>query len=190
MLKQTVETQRSRKNAINELESKSSTHAQILAKEAAETEEMHEAIRVLTEQKEEHLAGRDRLQADVSSIRATIKQKREAQFAHQRGLEAQARHNIPELRFWEHCLGLQVEASGSGTPDQLRFVFTCIDARDKSSQAWFELQMGAKEYEVPETKPKLEKESLKRVVEKLNETRELGPFLKTIRVLFVDAVKT
>ena len=109
---------------------------------------MEDAIRTLTEQKEEHLERRDRLKADIASIQSSIKQKREAQATHQRTLEAQARHNIPELRFWEHCLGLRIEASAQGADDQLRFVFVCIDERDESKEAWFELQMGGKEYEV------------------------------------------
>lgn len=184
-----VDLQRTRKVAIAELESKSSTHAQAVAKEAAEAEEMAEAIRTLTEQKEEHLARRDRLKADIASIQSSFKQKREAQAVHQRTLEAQARHNIPELRFWEHCLGLRIEASGSGMEDQLRFVFVCIDERDESKEAWFELQMGGKEYEIAETKPKLERESVDAVVERLNENREVGAFLKAVRGLFVEASK-
>ena len=172
-----------------ELETKSSSHAQTLAKEAAETDEMHEAISALSAQKEEHLARRDRLKADIASIQSTIRQKREAQAVHQRALEAQARHNIPELRFWENCLGLKIEASGFGVEDQLRFVFICVDEKDESKEAWFELQMGSKEYEVTSTKPKLEKDRLEEVVERLNETRELGPFLKAMRGLFVDALK-
>ena len=184
-----TDVQRTRKIAITELESKSSTHAQTLAKEAAETEEMHDAIHTLTAQKEEHLARRDRLKADINSIQSSIKQKREAQAVHQRALEAQARHNIPELRFWEKCLGLRIEASGLGVEDQLRFAFVCVDVKDDSKEAWFELQMGSKEYEIAVTKPKPEKDRLEEVVERLNETRELGPFLKTMRGLFVDALK-
>ena len=183
------EVQRTRKIAISELESKSSAHAHTLAKEAAETEEMQEAISTLTEQKDEHLARRDRLRADITSIQSSIKQKRDAQATHQRALEAQARHNVPELRFWEHCLGLSIEASGFDVEDQLRFVFVCLDERDEGKTAWFELQMSGKEYEVVETKPQLERESLEAVVERLNETRELGAFVKGMRGLFVEASK-
>jgi kinetochore protein Spc25, fungi type len=185
-----ADLQRTRKIAITELESKSSSHAQTLAKEAAEVEEMKEAIRTLTEQKEEHVERRDRLKVDIASIQTTIKQKREAQAIHQRTLEAQARHNIPELRFWEHCLGMRIEGSGEGTEDQLRFVYSCVDDRDSGKEVWFELQMGGKEYEVAEMKPKVERESLSGVVERLNETRELGPFLKSMRSLMVAALKS
>ena len=150
---------------------------------------MHEAIRTLSTQKEEHITRRDALKADINSIQSSIKQKREAQSSHQRALEAQARHNIPELRFWEHCLGLRIEGSGFGVEDQLRFVFGCVDERDEGKEAWFELQMGAKEYEVPGTKPKLEKERVEELVERLNETREVGPFLKAMRGLFAEALK-
>ena len=151
---------------------------------------MHDAIRALTEQKEEQVARRDRLKDDLKSIQSTIKQKRDAQSAHQRALEAQARHNIPELRFWEHCLGMRIEASGFGVEDQLRFVFVCVDERDENKEVWFELNMGGKEYEVSGMKPKLDRESLDAVVERLNGSREVGLFLKAIRELFVDALKS
>lgn len=165
-------------------------HAQNLAKEAAETQEMEEAIETLTQQKEEHVERRDRLKEDIATVQATIKQKRDAQAQHQRALEAQARHNVPELRFWEHCLGLKIEASGfDGAEDQLRFVFVCVDERDEDAECWFELAMGGKEYEVVDTQPKLEKERIDEAVERLNEQRELGAFLKAMRVLFMEALK-
>ena len=148
---------------------------------------MHEAIDSLTQQKEEHLARRDQLKANIASVRDSIKQRREAQAAHQRSLDAQARHNVPELRFWEHCLGLRIE--GVGVEDQLRFVYACVDGRDAEKECWFELQMGGKEYEVVSTKPKLDRESVDDVQERLNETRELGAFLRGMRVLFVQALK-
>lgn len=150
---------------------------------------MEDAIRTLNEQRDEHIERRDRLRADISSVQAIIKQKREAQAAHQRTLEAQARHNVPELRFWENCLGLRIEASGSGVEDQLRLIFDRVEDRDGSKDAWFELNMGGKEYVVPATMPKLEKETLDAVVERLNESRELGPFLKAIRHLLACASK-
>jgi kinetochore protein Spc25, fungi type len=183
------DAQRTKKSAISELESKSSSHAQALAKEAAETDEMDEAIRALSAQREERVERRDRLRQEIAAIQGTIKQKREAQNAHQRALEAQARHNVPELRFWEHCLGLRVEGSGVGAEDQLRFVFVCIDERDQAKEVWFELQMGSKDYDVPASKPKLERERVEEIVQRLNETKDLGPFFKEIRGLFIDTIK-
>ena len=151
---------------------------------------MHEAIRALTHQRDEHLERRDRLKADIVTIQQSIKQKREAQAAHQRVLEAQARHNIPELRFWEHCLGLKIEASGNNEGnDQLRFVYSCVDERDSDRECWFELDMGGKEYEIAGTQPKLERDRVCEVVERLNNTRELGWFLKNMRRLFVEVLK-
>ena len=131
-----------------------------------------------------------RLEPEIADAQVSIKQRREAQAAYQRSLDAQARHNIPELRFWEHCLGLRIEASGfDGTEDQLRFVFVCVDERDEEKECWFELAMGGREYEVAETQPKLEKDRMDEAVERLNEQRELGAFLKAMRVLFVEALK-
>lgn len=148
---------------------------------------MHEAIQNLSMQREEHITRREQLKQYISSIQTSIKQRREAQAAHQRSLDAQARHNIPELRFWETCLGLRIE--GTGVNDTLRFVFVCLDERDPEKEAWFELNMGGRQYEVVDTQPKLELEDIDEVMERLHESRELGGFLKGMRGLFVQVVR-
>lgn len=189
LLTSCLDSRRTREKQITRLESKSSTHAQNLAKEAAETEEMHNAIQTLATQKEEHMARKEQFKEDIECLQAAIRQQREAQAAHQRSLEAQARHNVPELRFWEHCLGLRIEGSGSAKEDQLRFVFSCLDGRDGSRTCWFELRLGSEDYDVATMKPKLEKETVGDAVQALNETKDIGPFLKTMRSLFVESIK-
>ena len=148
---------------------------------------MHEAIRSLTAEREEHTTRRDQLKADIASVQATIRQKKEAQAAHQRSLDAQARHNVPELRFWETCLGLRME--GTGVDDRLKFVFLRLDRRDEDRECWFELQIGGREYEITSVRPRLDGDDVEAAQERLNETKELGPFLKAMRTLFVDAVR-
>jgi kinetochore protein Spc25, fungi type len=183
-----TESQKHKEQAIVALESKSTSHAHALAKEAAETEEMHEAIRALSAQKEDHVARRDELKAEIAEVQASIKQRREAQAVYQRSLDAQARHNVPELRFWEHCLGLRIE--GTGIDDCLRFVYVCVDDRNPEKECWFELQMGGKEYEVGGTNPKLDRDSVDEIQEKLSDSRELGAFLKSMRILFMKGMKS
>lgn len=181
-----LDQQRHRKQAITELESKTSNHAHTLAKEAQETDEMHDAIRSLRAQKEEHVARRDQVKAEIASVQAAIRQRREAQAAHQRSLDAQARHNVPELRFWETCLGMRME--GTGIDDCLKFVFVCIDERDAERECWFELKIGGREYEVASTKPRLNRDEVDATQDALNESKELGPFLKAMRALFVETI--
>lgn len=148
---------------------------------------MHDAIRSLTAQKEDHISRRDNLKEEIVSIQSVIRQRREAQAAHQRSLDTQARHNIPELRFWENCLGMRMEASG--VEDRIKFVFVCIDERDAERECWFELQIGPREYEVTSTKPKLERDELDEATDRLNETKGLGAFIKTIRTMFAEAIR-
>jgi kinetochore protein Spc25 len=179
---------RQRKQAIAEAESKNSSHAHIIAKEAQETDEMHEAIRSLTMQKEEHVARRDQLKAEIASVQSSIRQRREAQAAHQRSLDAQARHNAPELRFWELCLGMRMEASG--VDESIKLVFVSIDDRDPERECWFQLNMGGGVFEVESTKPRLNRDDVDAALERLNETGEMGHFLKTIRTMFVEVVKS
>lgn len=149
---------------------------------------MEEAIRTLSEQKEEHVARRDQLKTDIATTQNSIRHKRDAQAAHQRAIEAQMRHNIPELRFWEQCLGMRIEASGFEVQDQLRFVFTYDRERQGSEEAWFELNMGGFEYHVVQSNPKLEWETVDDLVTQMNGSRELGPFLKGMRRSLLGAM--
>jgi kinetochore protein Spc25 len=183
-----TDQRRQRKQAIAESESKSSNHAHILAKESQEKEEMQDAIQSLTAQREDHLAQRDQTKAEIASVQATVRQRREAQAAHQRSLDSQARHNVPELRFWETCLGLRIE--GTGVEDQLKFVFLNMDERDLDRQCWFELQMGGREWAVVAAKPRLDRDSVSAVQGRFNETRQLGELFKGMRKLLSEALRT
>lgn len=170
------------------MQTKSSSHAETLEKEAQETSEMHAAIAALSLQKDEHVARRQELQSEIATTQAAIKQRREAQAAHQRALDAQARHNAPELKFWEQCLGLKIEGAEDGG-ERLRFCFTFVDAKDDGVEAYFEIDTEARDFEVVATNPRLEAEDVETVVERANEARELTVLLKGMRGLFVDALK-
>ena len=177
-----------KKKDIEILSSKSSSHQQTLAKEAAETNEMQAAIASLSAQRDAHLASREGLKQQIAETQKQIDAKLAAQRAHAQHLDVQSRFNIPELDFWTSNLCLTIE--GAGQNDRLKFIFTHIDDRDWTREAWFELDTTRREYDIPYCKPKLEKEQIERVVEKLNETRDLRLLLKGMRELFVEAIKS
>ena len=184
----TTEDQRMKKKDIEILSSKSSSHQQTLAKEAAETNEMQAAIASLSAQRDAHLASREGLKQQIAETQKQIDAKLAAQRAHAQHLDVQSRFNIPELDFWTSNLCLTIE--GAGQNDRLKFIFTHIDDRDWTREAWFELDTTRREYDIPYCKPKLEKEQIERVVEKLNETRDIRLLLKGMRELFVEAIKS
>ncbi|KAI9811459.1 MAG: kinetochore-associated Ndc80 complex subunit spc25 [Pycnora praestabilis] len=181
------EDQRMKKKDIEILTLKSSTHAQTLQKEAQETHEMHAAIASITSQRDSRAHTRDRLRSQITETQKAISQRLDAQSQHARHIDSQARFNVPELDFWHDYLCLRIE--GAGVEDRLKFVYTHVDDRDWEKEAWFELGMGRRDYEVLHVRPKVEGEAVDRVLEKLNETRDLGAFLKGMRELFVEASK-
>ncbi|KAH9874629.1 Ribose-phosphate pyrophosphokinase [Plenodomus lingam] len=183
----TTEDQRMKKRDIEILELKTEQHSQTIAKEAQETSEMQEAISALTLQRDERLAHRDNLRAQIAEVQKTISARREAQLKHRRYLDGQSRYNEPELDFWENYLGLRIE--GLGQEDRLKFVYTYVDEQEWDREAWFELDTSERDYKVLEMRPKVEREEVDRVIERLNETRDLAGFLKGMRELFVEACK-
>jgi kinetochore protein Spc25 len=184
---QTAEDQKMKKRDIEILTHKASTHTQTLAKEAAETAEMREAITSISGQRDARSAHRDEVRTEITSIQKAIDQRLEAQRHHAQHLSAQARFNNPELDFWTDYLCLRIE--GAGAVDRLKFVFTHVDEKNWEREAWFELCTEKRDYEVIGCKPKIESEMVESCLERLNENRDLGTFLKGMRELFVEAMK-
>lgn len=182
-----AEDQRMKKRDIEILSLKQTQHSQNLQKESAETSEMHSAISTLTSQRDERMTHRDALRAQIAEVQKTIAARREAQLKHRRYLDGQTRYNEPELEFWESYLGLRIE--GLGKEDSLKFVYTNVCEREWDREAWFELDTSEREYKVGEVRPKVEREEVDNVLERLNETRDLAAFLKGMRELFVEALK-
>lgn len=176
-----------KKKDIEILQLKTSTYQQTMTKEAAETREMQAAIAALTAQRDKQAATRDALRAQMEATQREIDARVAAQRAHQAQLEAQARFNVPELDFWVTNLCLRIE--GAGAEDRLKFVYTHVDEKNWEREAWFELCTGSRDYDVKHCRPKLEREKVERVVDRVNETRELAVLLKGMRELFVEAMK-
>jgi kinetochore protein Spc25 len=177
-----------KKKDIEILQIKANTHQQTIAKEAAERNEMQVAIATLTAQRDAHLSTRSTLQSQIASTQALIDAKLAQQRAYSLHLSSQTRHDVPELDFWTSNLGLRIE--GVGKNDRLKFVFTHVDERDWAREAWFELNTERRDYEILECRPKLEQERVEKVVERLNEVRDLAVLLKGMRELFVEAMKS
>ena len=78
---------------------------------------------------------------------------------------------------------------GTGVEDRLKFVFVSLDDRDAERECWFDLHIGGREYEVTGTKPRLDREEVDAVQDRLYETKELGAFLKGMRTLFAQALQ-
>lgn len=181
------EDRRMKQKDIEIFDLKAQTHAQTLEKEAAEAAEMHEGIAAITQQRDARLATRDRLKQQIEETQKTINQRIEAQKAHARHLEAQARLNIPELEFWQDFLCLRIE--GAGREDRLKIVYSHLLEKDWDREAWFELGTSLGDYEVFHCRPKLERTAIERELDIVNEDRDFGAFLKRMRKLFIAAMK-
>lgn len=176
-----------KKKDMEIIQMKTTTYQQTMAKETAEAREIQEAISSLSTQRDKHAQTRDALKEQIAKTQQDIDARLAAQRAHAAQLDAQARFNLPELDFWVDNLGLKIE--GAGKNDHLKFVYTCVDEKDWSREAWFELVTEARDYDVRSCRPRLDREKVEKVLERVNETRELAALLKGMRELFVEAMK-
>ena len=182
------EDQRIRAKDIEIIAQKSSHHLASLSAQEAETEAAREEIAAITTSRDANARHRDRLREEIRSFNKQIGQRRDAQAAYAKELKEQARLNIPELDFWETYLGLRIE--GVGQVDRLKFVFSNLDERDWEREAWFELDTERRDYRVTAYGPKTEEGEAEACVERLNESRDLGEFLKGMREIFVRTMKS
>jgi kinetochore protein Spc25, fungi type len=148
---------------------------------------MHAQISNLKTHRAQLISLRDERRTELSSLQATLNARRDAQAKQARYLHSQARFNEPELGFWEEYLCMRIE--GAGKEDRLKFVFSHVYEKDWQREAWFELDTSEREYKVLKTGPKVEKEDVDECLDRLNESRELGPFFKGMRDTFVKAMK-
>ena len=177
-----------KKKDIEILQLKTNTYQQTMSKEAAEKREMQASIAALSAQRDKQAATRDALREQIAATQKDIDARLAAQRAHAAQQEAQARFNVPELDFWVTNLCMRIE--GAGAEDRLKFVYTHVDEKDWEREVWFELSTGSRDYDVKHCRPKLEREKVERVLDRVNETRELAVLLKGMRELFVEAVKS
>ncbi|KAI0593746.1 chromosome segregation protein Spc25-domain-containing protein [Biscogniauxia sp. FL1348] len=182
------EDQRMKKKDIEIIQQKTNMHQQMTSKEEAEKREMQAAIASLSAQRDKNAAARDALRQQIADTQREIEARLAAQRAHAQHMEAQSRFNVPELDFWISNLCLKIE--GAGQTDRLKFVYSHIDEKDWEREAWFELCTASRDYDVRHCRPKLEREKVDRVLERVNETRELAALLKGMRELFVEAMKS
>ena len=172
---------------IEILTQKSSHHAAALAAQEAETADMQSAIAAIAHQRDQHAQHRDHLRSEIATYNKQISQRKAAQAQHAKEMESQSRLNTPELDFWETYLGLRIE--GAGQADRLKFVFTNVDEREWDNETWFELDTSKREYSVVGCRPKVEDSDVEACLERLNESRDIGPFLKGMREVFSRAMK-
>jgi kinetochore protein Spc25, fungi type len=177
-----------KKRDIEIVQVKSTAHQQSIEKEEAETREMEAAIASLAQQRDNHHATRDALKEQIAQTQAEIDSRLATQRAYAQQQEAQSRYNVPELDFWITNLCLRID--GAGRDDRLKFTFTHIDEKQWDREAWFELVMSSRDYDIRHCRPKLEREKVERVLDRANESRELVVLLKGMRELFVEAMKS
>lgn len=175
-----------------------SSQSTLLARELAEKDDMNTQISKLESRQSSQQQERDRLKASIAATQRQIDAKVAAQREYADKQDGQASLNTPELSFWETYLGMRFEGAGDESRVKVIYSFPATKGGggpktdEAEKEAVFELKVpesGSGGYEVVHTKPRLEAEKVDKVVDKLNDTREIGVLLKGMRALFADEMK-
>ena len=147
---------------------------------------MQATVDQLKAQEEERRKTLHKLEAELEEKTKEYAVKKEAAEKQEEFLKSQGQQDVEELRIWEERSGMRIE--GAGSEDKLKFIFKNIDEKDFNREFWFELCVNKKDYEVLACQPKLDNEEVEPLLNKLNETRELGPFLRDMRNKFKQII--
>lgn len=170
----------------------------MLAREIAEKDDMNTQIAALESRQSSQQQQRDRLKVSITATQRQIDARLAAQREYADKHESQASLNTPELAFWETYLGMRFEGAGDESRVKVIYSFPASKGGHKTDNqaaerdAVFELKVpesGSGGYEVVYAKPRLDNEKVEKVVDKLNDTREIGVLLKGMRALFADEMK-
>ncbi|ETN46649.1 uncharacterized protein HMPREF1541_00835 [Cyphellophora europaea CBS 101466] len=191
------EDNKSTATSIATLQSTLATQSHVHSRELAEKEEMNAQITKLETRHSSQQQQRDRLRAALAATQRQIDAKLAAQRAYAEKQDGQSALNAPELQFWETYLGMRFEGAGDESRVKVIYSFpagkgTKGEGEGGEREAVFELKVpetGTAGYEVVYMKPRLEREKVEKVVDKLNETREIGVLLKGMRGLFAEEMK-
>ena len=190
------EDAKSTTSQISTLQNSLSSQSSLQSRNAAERADILSSISTLSTHHDSATSTCSRLRAQISHTQSQIDRKLQAQRDYAAKQAAQSGLNGPELGFWETMLGMRIE--GSGREDVVRVVFVFASANSGSGgdggsaerEAQFELKVPERDgYEVLWCKPVLEGGRVEGEVGRLNESRDLGAFLKGMRGLFGECVK-
>ncbi|KAL0638518.1 kinetochore-associated Ndc80 complex subunit spc25 [Maublancomyces gigas] len=178
------DTQRMLRKEIDLYKHKEEAVTEAVAKEEQEATEAEQVIAEMARKRQSKQEQRAHLLVQIEETKEAVQKKREIRAAERSALSSQASRNAPELLFWEDYLGMRIE--GAGVPDHLKIIYTHIIDSDWMKQFHFIINMVTRDYEVIQCRPKLDRGNVSVVVDKLNETRDFGLFLKEMRSLFKD----
>lgn len=191
MLWRSIEDKKSTKTQIGSLESSLASHDHVLTREASEKAEMQSQITQLESHAASSRSRRETLKASIAATQRQIDAKVAAQREYASRMDSQAEQNAPELAFWETHLGCRIEGAGDENTIRVSYVFQPAKGSSEEREATFELHVpdsGNGGYDIVYAKPKLEKESIDKIVGRLNETRDIAVLLKGMRGLFAEQI--
>lgn len=187
-----IEEQRSTNTQISTLNSTLSSHNHLLAREQVEKSEMHAQIANLESRQSNQMTVKDRLRNSIAQTQRQIDAKLQAQQEYSQKMDDQSRLNEPELNFWETYLGCRIEGAGDECMVKVVYTFPPSRGSKEEREASFELQVpetGGGGYRVVHALPKLDSMQVDKVVNRLNESRDIATLLKGMRLLFSEQMK-
>lgn len=134
---------------------------------------------------------RETLKSSIAATQRQIESKLAAQREYASKMEVQAQQNAPELAFWETHLGCRIEGAGDENAIRVSYSFQPAKGSSEEREATFELYVpdsGSGRYDIVHMKPKLEKERVDKIIDRLNETRDIAVLLRGMRCLFSEQI--
>ncbi|CEP64338.1 kinetochore-associated Ndc80 complex subunit SPC25 LALA0_S11e01838g [Lachancea lanzarotensis] len=150
-----------------------------------EKDESAAKIEVFRLRKQQLDGERAALADDSAQLQLLLAQKHDDVRQKRQQLQQQQQRDIAEANVYSELLGLEIEAP---VPQVLQFVFRRVLESDPSASCEINLDLSQESYKVIDSRPKLSPQVLSDLSVHLNDTGDLGAFLKGSRAALIRAL--
>ena len=133
---------------------------------------------VLAKKKQELIHDKEELVSRIEQLNSSIHERKSELDQSNDNILLQLSKNSTELAKYEAYTGLRINAK---SPENMSFKFFNLDPNDYDREFVVDLDISGNNYEITSTEPRLNDDKVSELQSTLNESKQLGKFLKDIR---------
>lgn len=141
-------------------------------------EQQKHVFQELANKKQELVQDKEQLESRIEQLNLSIKERKLKLDKSNDNIMIQLSKNSVELAKYEAYTGLRINPK---SPESMSFKFFNLDPNDYDREFIVDLDISGTNYEITNTEPHLEDDKVKELETMLNESKQLGKFLKNIR---------
>lgn len=166
------------KEELNLLKEKEKDTRTRLEERMQSLEQQKQVFEDLAKKKQELIHDKEELVSRIEQLNSSIHERKSELDQSNDNILLQLSKNSTELAKYEAYTGLRINAK---SPENTSFKFFNLDPNDYDREFVVDLDISGNNYEITSTEPRLNDDKVSELQSTLNESKQLGKFLKDIR---------